>query len=268
MASPIDNIKEAFDGFVEVVNDVAILVNEGPASYPGLYATIKDIHSAILPVGYSLLTLYFLLDFFSKTVNFQFFKWETVVSCCVKLIFAKFIMEHAFDLLDAIFAISAHITNMVGLQGSNANIYVDYDAIEEEYNSLGWFDKKFFAIKLLPFEICIWVIKVVIILVVFGRLFELMIYTAVSPIPISTAINDNLNGTAKRFILDYAAVCLQGIIIIIGCIVYIAISANITLGSFTGNGANMALWKGVLSALALLIVVIKSNSWAKKLTGA
>ena len=104
-------------------------------------------------------------------------------------------------------------------------------------------------------------------LIVFGRLFQLLIYTAAAPIPIAAFIHDELKEKAKRFVFDYAAVCLQGIIIIIGCIVYVAIIANVSFGFFTGNGANMELWKGMLTSLALLLVVIKSGSWSRKIMG-
>lgn len=267
-SSPIDDIKEAFDGFTALIGDVTSLVNEGPSSYPGLYSAIKEIHQAILPVAYSLLTLYFLLDFLNKSMNFSFVRWETVVSCMVKLVFAKFIMEHVFDLLEVIFVVSAYLTSLVGAEGAHASFNIDFSALEAEYSDAGWFEKKFYGFKILPYIWILWGIKLVIILVVFGRLFELLIYTAVSPIPISTFIHDSLSGTGKKFLMDYSAVCLQGIIIIVGCIIYAAIATNVTFGAFTGEGSNVAIWKGLLSAFALLMVVIKSGTWARKLTGA
>lgn len=268
MASPIEDLKKAFEGFTAIIGEVTSLVNQGPSSYPGLYTVIKEIHQAILPIAYSLLTLYFLLDFLNKSMNFSFIKWETVTSTLLKLVFAKFVMEHTFDLLEIIFQISKQLTNIVGSTGSNASIYnVDFTELEAEYEGMGWFDKRLFLIKLLPFQWALQGVKIVIMLIVFGRLFELLIYTAVAPIPIATFIHDSLSSTGRKFVMDYAAVCLQGIIIIVGCIVYAAISASVTFGGFTG-GADIELWKGLLSALALLLVVVKSGSWARKLTGA
>jgi hypothetical protein len=268
LASPIDDIKEAFDSFSALIGDVTSLVNEGPSSYPGLYSVIKEIHYAILPVAYSLLTLYFLLDFLNKSMNFSFVRWETVVSCMVKLVFAKFVMEHVFDLLEIIFYISSFLTSIVGSTGSTVVFDIDYTVLEAEYGDMGWFEKQIYQFSIMPFVWALWGVKIVIILVVFGRLFELLIYTAVAPIPISTFIHDSISGTGKKFVMDYAAVCLQGIIIIVGCVIYAAIATNVTFGSFTGSGGNIAIWKGLLSALALLLVVIKSGSWARKLTGA
>lgn len=268
MSSPIDDIKQAFDGFTSIIGEVTTLVNQGPSSYPGLYTVIKEIHQAILPVAYSLLTLYFLLDFLNKSMNFSFVRWETVVSCMVKLVFAKFVMGHVFDLLEIIFHVSSYLTSIVGAEGSNTSLYnVDFSAMEAEYNNMGWFDKTLYEIKLMPFQWVLQGIKIVIMLIVFGRLFELLIYTAVSPIPIATFIHDSLSGTGKKFIMDYAAVCLQGIIIIVGCIIYASVMTSFTFGGFTGGG-DIELWKGLLSVLALLLVVIKSDSWARKLTGA
>ncbi|MMZ48196.1 hypothetical protein [Paenibacillus brasilensis] len=266
--SPVDDIKQAFEGFTGIITEVTSLVNQGPADYPGVYSVITAIHQAILPVGYSLLTLYFLLDFMTKSMNFAFFRMETVVSCLLKLVFAKLVMEHALDFLEIIFHVSSYISSLVGTTGANASLYkIDFSAMEAEYNNMGWFDKKLYSVKQMPFEWILQGIKMVIALIVFGRLFQLLIYTAASPIPIAAFIHDGLVEKSKRFVYDYAAVCLQGVIIIIGCIVYVAIIANVNFGFFTGNGANVELWKGILTALALLLVVIKSGAWARKIMG-
>ncbi|WP_433946996.1 hypothetical protein [Paenibacillus sp. SN-8-1] len=268
MASPVESIKETFESFAGIITEVTSLVNQGPAQHPGVYSVITEIHQAILPIAYSLLTLYFLLDFTSKSMNFAFFRMETIVSSLLKLVFAKFVMEHTLDFLKIIFSVSSSISSMVGSAGANASLYkIDFSAMESAYGDMGWFDQMLYEIKLTPFEWILQGIKVVIILVVFGRLFQLLIYTAAAPIPIATFINDGLIDKGKRFIFDYAAVCLQGIIIIIGCIVYVAIVANVSFGNFTGNGSDMAIWKALITALALLMVVIKSGSWARKIMG-
>lgn len=269
MANPIEDIKEAFEGFTAIIGDIGDLVNQGPSTYPALYTVIESIHDAILPVAYSMLALYFLLDLTNKSMNFAFFRWETVVSCLVKLCFAKFVMENTFELLEAIFNISAYVTRLVSVEGSATSLYnINWGAMQNEYDNLGWFDKKLYGFKIMPFEWALQGVKIVITLIVFGRLFELLIYTAVAPIPISTFIHDSLSSTGKKFVMDYAAVCFQGIIIIIGCVVYASITTSSMFGGFTGSGGSVELWKGLLSALALLLVVIKSGSWARKLTGA
>jgi len=268
LASPIEDIKEAFEGFTGLITEVTSLVNQGPSHYPGVYSVIISIHQAILPVAYSLLTLYFLLDFMDKSMNFAFFRMETVVSCLLKLLFAKLIMAHTLDFLEIVFGLSAFISNMVGSAGSDASIYqIDFSTMEAAYANMGWFDKKIYELKQAPFVLILQGVKLVIMLVVFGRLFQLLIYTAAAPIPIATFINDGLKEKGKRFLFDYAAVCLQGVIIIIACIVYVAIIANVNFGSFIGSGDNVPIWKGMLTALALLMVVVKSNTWAKKIMG-
>lgn len=268
MATPVDEIKESFQGFTEIISEVTSLVNQGPSNYPGVYSVIVHIHQGILPVAYSLLTLYFLLDFMDKSMNFSFVRIENVVSTLLKLLFAKLIMAHTLDFLDIIFGLSSFITSMIGHAGSNVSLYqIDFSKMEAAYAQMGWFDKKLYTIKQLPFTWILQGIKLVIMLVVFGRLFQLLIYTAAAPIPIATFVHDQLKEKGRRFLFDYAAVCLQGIIIIIGCIVYAAIIANVNFGFFTGQGENMELWKGMLTALALLMVVVKSNAWARKIMG-
>ena len=60
----------------------------------------------------------------------------------------------------------------------------------------------------------------IMILTVYGRFFKLYLYTALSPIPLSTFAGEPTQNVGKTFIKSYSAVCLEGAIIVLSCIIF------------------------------------------------
>lgn len=58
------------------------------------------------------------------------------------------------------------------------------------------------------------------ILSVYGRFFKMYLYTAIAPIPLSTFAGEPSQNVGKSFIKGYCAVCLEGTIIILACIIF------------------------------------------------
>ncbi|MHB1032992.1 MAG: hypothetical protein ACYC0X_35060, partial [Pirellulaceae bacterium] len=58
------------------------------------------------------------------------------------------------------------------------------------------------------------------ILSVYGRFFKLYLYTAIAPVPLSTFAGEPSQSVGKSFIKSYAAVCLEGAIIVLACIIF------------------------------------------------
>ena len=58
------------------------------------------------------------------------------------------------------------------------------------------------------------------ILTVYGRFFRLYIYTAIAPVPLSTFAAEPTQNVGKSFLRSYAAVCLEGAVIVLACIIF------------------------------------------------
>lgn len=58
------------------------------------------------------------------------------------------------------------------------------------------------------------------ILSVYGRFFKLYIYTAISPIPLSSIAGEPTQQVGKQFIKSYISVCMEGAIIVLACIIF------------------------------------------------
>lgn len=100
-----------------------------------------------------------------------------------------------------------------------------------------------------------WVINLILI----GRLFEIIVYTVISPIPLATFAGEGWHDSAKAFIKSYAAVCLQGLVVIVMFYAFSQVAALL------GGTDTMGI---TITALALALGVAKSGQWARQAVGA
>ena len=66
----------------------------------------------------------------------------------------------------------------------------------------------------------VWVLSFIMILSVYGRFFKLYMYTAIAPVPLSTFAGEPSQNVGKSFIKSYCAVCLEGAVIVLSCIIF------------------------------------------------
>lgn len=70
------------------------------------------------------------------------------------------------------------------------------------------------------------VLSFVMIMTVYGRFFKLYLYTAIAPVPLSAFAGEPTQSIGISFIKSYAAVCLEGAIIVLGCIIFSLFAAS------------------------------------------
>ena len=58
------------------------------------------------------------------------------------------------------------------------------------------------------------------IMSVYGRFFRLYLYTAIAPIPLSSFAGEPSQNIGRSFLESYAAVCLEGAIVVLACIIF------------------------------------------------
>jgi hypothetical protein len=64
------------------------------------------------------------------------------------------------------------------------------------------------------------VLSFIMIMSVYGRFFNLYLYTAIAPVPLSAFAGEPSQSVGISFIKSYCAVCLEGAIIVLACIIF------------------------------------------------
>ncbi|MGI6588786.1 MAG: hypothetical protein ACOX2N_08480 [Peptococcia bacterium] len=229
---------------------------------------IDNVSSILLSTGYTLLVFFFFIDFFKKTIMFEFVNWETIVKVLLRFFVAKFILSEFHLVLEGIAIVVNGLIEGVGTVAKDGSIeaLLDSGDIKQQFDALpGLIEELLFFVKLLIIWIIMMVIRLAILFIGYGRFVEICIYTAIAPIPLSTLVGEETSSIAKKFFQGYIAVLLQGLIIVVMCFIYLGL-----VSTFTGNtpqGLDGGLIQYLICSIVLLFTMLKSGSWAKQIMG-
>ena len=99
------------------------------------------------------------------------------------------------------------------------------------------------------------VLSFIMIMSVYGRFFRLYLYTAVAPIPLSTFAGEPSQNVGKSFIKSYAAVCLEGAIVVLACIIFSLFATSPPVVS-TDAAAVTMVWSYVGELIFNMLVLV------------
>lgn len=211
-------------------------------------------------------------------------RWEHAVKIGTKLCLGKVCVELGSTVLEATYLqtqswISLLGTSTSGKVGDDAKDCVNLliSKVSGFGGAMGLLATS--LIMILAIIICGLLIKVM----AYARIFELYAYIAVAPLPLAFAPlgaggDVGINNITKRFLKSYAGVCLQGVMMLIVLKIYNTIIENAIIdkvkdmySSLSAAGATIDVGKSMtellitmlLGAIALVVAVSKSGSWAK-----
>ena len=93
------------------------------------------------------------------------------------------------------------------------------------------------------------------IMTVYGRFFKIYLYTAIAPVPLSSFAGEPSSSVGKSFIKSYTAVCLEGAIIVLGCIIFSLFAASPPVVDETATAVNQ-VWTYVGELIFNMIVLV------------
>jgi hypothetical protein len=118
----------------------------------------------------------------------------------------------------------AKIMNASGIAGAGGTELPT--TMIETIKSVGfWESVPLWAVTLIG-SLFVTVLSFIMIMTVYGRFFKIYIYAAIAPIPLSAFAGEETSHIGKSFIRSYAAVCLEGAIIVLACIIYSLFAAS------------------------------------------
>jgi len=99
------------------------------------------------------------------------------------------------------------------------------------------------------------VMSFIVILTVYGRFFRLYMYTAIAPIPLSTFAGQPTQSIGISFLKSYAAVCLEGAIIVLACVIFSLFASSPPVVDADAAPAAM-VWKYVGELVFNMLVLV------------
>lgn len=263
------------------------LVGGSFSSADQLKNMMSNISDIVAGVAIQLCLLFFLLDFFKKSMDLQWVKWENILMFFLKLIFAKIVIENSMEIMEWLYTVfnnlAIKISTELGVAGNgflparskeddplrsdcwNYFLSAEDIAFYRDDGGLWGLSRVWKVFQLLPSVFLAEGIMLVTGAVVFARVFEVMVYTMVAPIPLSSFSSEEHRQIGIGFLKSYATVCLQALMIVVMFAAFAALSNELT--NLEGSYASGS-WGILLRVILLGMGVFKSGSWAKKLCGA
>lgn len=260
----VNMIKESFDNFDSKVQKAIEIVTTAPDSNVAMNTYTNNIYNVVLPVAFSLAVLYFFMSFLNSAINLDFMRWEAVAKHIFRFCLCKGILQNVRPLMTSIFDLITSITSSVGVTTINMSV-IDYNALQNSLKDVTFIDFIITWIKYQPISLFMFLITKIILLIVFGRMIQIYIYTMFAPIPLATLAGEGFNSAAKNFLKEYASVCFQGTVIIASIGLYKVIAS--TYMSTSGLDTYATMGELLLMSLVLILLLVKSGDWAKKIVG-
>lgn len=221
----VQNLQRALETWNDKLSEIWLLITQSPEQFKGgtIWGVITNIHGALQAIGYSLLVLFFLVGVMKTCGNFAEVKRpEIALKLFIRFILAKASIDYGLEIMMGLFQIVQGIISKImatsGLASTQEMLLPD--SIIKSIEDCGfWESVPLWAVTLIG-SLFITVLSFVMIMTVYGRFFKLYLYTAIAPIPLSSFSGEPSSQVGKSFIKSYAAVCLEGAIIVLGCIIF------------------------------------------------
>lgn len=223
----VQNLENALNVWNEKLSEIWQLITQSPQEFKGgtIWSVVANIHGTLLAIGYALLVLFFVVGVVKTCGSFVEMKRpEHTVKLFVRFALAKGVIAYGMELmlalLEIVQGVVSSIMNAAGIGAPETTVLpAEIIAAVED---CGFFECiPLWAVTLIG-GLFIWVLSFVMILSVYGRFFKLYLYTAIAPIPLSSFAGEPSQNVGKSFLKSYAAVCLEGAVIVLACIIFSA----------------------------------------------
>ena len=258
----VQNLQNALSTWNDKLAEVWQLMTMSPEKFKGggIWNVILSINGAMQAIGLALLVLFFLAGVVQTSASLSDIKRpEHALKLFLRFAIAKGVVTYGLELMMAVFSIVQGIISQImktsGLGGAAKTTLPKemITAIED----CGFFESiPLWAVTIIG-SLFITVMSFIIIMTVYGRFFKLYMYTAIAPIPLSTFAGRPTQNVGKSFVKSYAAVCLEGAIIVLACVIFSMFAA--TPPAVDADAAPTAMvWKYIGELLFNMLVLVGS----------
>jgi hypothetical protein len=184
----------------------------------------------------------------------------------IRFVLAKAAVTYGLELMMALFNIvQGLISRILTASGfSGANDTVLPQSIKDAIEDTGFFDSiPLWAVTLLG-SLFITVLSFIMILSVYGRFLKLYMYTAIAPVPLSSFAGEPTQSMGKSFIKNYAAVCLEGAIIVLACIIFSLFASSPPVVDSSATAVTQ-VWSYVGELIFTMLVLVGAVKMADRL---
>ena len=265
----VQNLQNALNVWNEKLSEIWTLITQSPQTFKGgaIWNVVTSIHGTLQAIGYALLVLFFVIGMVKTCGSFaEVKKPEHAVKLFIRFAIAKGVITYGMELMMALLdIIQGVISTIMGAAGFGApQETILPNTIINAIEDCGFFESiPLWAVTLIG-GLFIWVLSFIMILSVYGRFFKMYMYTAIAPIPLSSFAGEPSQNIGKSFLKSYAAVLLEGAIIVLACIIFSVFASSPPVVDPNAAAASM-VWSYIGELIFNMLILVGSVKMADRI---
>jgi hypothetical protein len=264
----VDNLNNALETWNSKLTEIWQLLTQSPDTFKGgsIWNVVVDIHGALQSIGYALLVLFFVIGVIKTCGSFaEIKKPEHALKLFIRFVLAKSVITYGLELMMALFnivqGIISTIMNSAGFGSAQQTTLPS--TIVTAINNCGFFESiPLWAVTLIG-GLFVTALSFIMIMSVYGRFFKLYLYTAIAPIPLSTFAGEPSQNVGKSFLKSYAAVCLEGAIIVLACVIFSVFASSPPAVDASASAVTM-VWTYIGELIFNMLVLVGAVKMADR----
>lgn len=292
-------LQKSLSGAYDVITDsVGLLegkISETPQQFGGggVFTALKAISdAAILPIGIGIMAIIICYDLITACIdsnNMKDFDTAIFFKFIIKAFVAIYLLNNVFSLCGSIFQLGANIAGVAFnalFKNSNGNSFItsgtsgslinkstgellksdEFKNILSELDVSDLFLSCFLSTIVYIISLAV---MIIVLVVVSGRMIEILIYFCAAPIPFGTLTNKEWSNVGFSYIKNIFALALQGVFIVITLAIYVVLfNANVTNIAADYKSMTGALFNWICYSVVCCFMLLKTGSISKSILGA
>ena len=254
------NLQNALNTWNGKLTEMWQLLTQSPETFKGggIWDVMVNINGTLQAIGYALLVLFFLVGMVKTCGSFvEVRKPEHALKLFVRFAIVKGVITYGLELMMALYTIVQGVVSRImdtsGLGSAGETVLPEeiVTAVEnvDFFNSI-----PLWAVTLIG-GILITILSFIMIMSVYGRFFRIYLYTAIAPIPLASFAGEPSQSIGKNFLKSYAAVCLEGAIVVLACVIFTVFAASPPQVDPNANAITM-VWTYVAELVFNMLVLV------------
>lgn len=261
---------DLFGSLNTTLSTVSTEVAATPSNWNGsIYSMMKNIsNTAVLPIAGVILTYvmtYELMQMLMERNAGNEIGYEMIFKWLLKTVIAIELVTHTSDIVLGVFSLTQKaIHEAVGLVKTEVTLQQDFTSLEASLETMEIADLIILFIQIGLMFFVINIVNMIIIVIIYGRMIEIYIYSAIGPAPLATFTNKDFGSIGQNYLKSIIALGLQGLIILICVAIYAALIQSIT----AGDDIIVNLKQYLLYTILLAFMLFKTGGLAKSIMNA
>ena len=266
------NLQTMFNDVNQKTSEIASQVGQTPQGWnSSIFNMIQGLsNNVIVPIAGIIITMvlcYELISMLTERNNlhevdtWMFFKYF------VKMWVAVYLVSNTFNIVMAVFDVGQSVVLGAAryINGSAAiNVGQMIAQMNTALEGMGIPELMMLAIETALVSLCMKLLSILIMVILYGRMIEIYLYSSVAPIPFATMTNREWGQVGTNYFRGLLALGFQGFLMMVCVSIYAVLVATMNIN---GN-VHMALFEIAAYTVILCYSLLKTSSLSKSIFNA